>query len=176
MSMLHATAPYRRDELPSLRVPVVLPVVEVSVDDDGCLDLQLDREPYSADGSLHRADLQRVLDSIAADLGTPVRVEVHELNGTTFTDIVAPDRRGRSQELRGSRRIQTARTSGGEVSGEGFIPDEEVTVAVVVARHVAGHDGTTRLRLPPALLAAHPGLVVLMGQTSGVVLVSGDSP
>jgi hypothetical protein len=31
-----------------------------------------------------------VLDEIAADLGTPVRVEVHEADGSTFTDIILP--------------------------------------------------------------------------------------
>ena len=50
----------------------------------------LDREPYSADGALQRDDLQRLVDGIASDLGTPVRVEVHEADGSTFTDIITP--------------------------------------------------------------------------------------
>ena len=48
-------------------------------------------------------------------------------------------------------------------------------MAVVVAHQVASTDGTARLRLPPALLEAHPGLVVLMGKRSGAVAVSGGS-
>ena len=63
----------------------------------------------------------------------------------------------------------------GEVAGEGFLAGEEVVVAVVVAHQVASTDGTARLRLPPALLEAHPGLVVFMGKRSGTVAVSGGA-
>jgi hypothetical protein len=168
MSMLHTAAPYRRDDRASLRVPVVMPLVEVTVDEDGCLDVTLDHEPYSADGALHREDLQRVLDDIAADLGTPLRAEVHEAIGTSFTDIITPSR----ATPRPVERVRTAMSKVGEVAGDGFLPNEDVAVAVVVAHQVASDDGTARLRLPPALLAAHPGLVVLMGRTSGTVMVS----
>ncbi len=61
----------------------------------------------------------------------------------------------------------------GEVTDDGLLPDEEVAVAVVVAHQVASTDGTARLRLPPALLESHPGLVVFVGKRSGTVMVSG---
>lgn len=168
MSMINAAAPYRRDDRQAVRVPVVMPLVEVEVDKKGFLTVTLDREPYSADGSLTREDLKRVLDDIAADLGTAVRVEVREADRSTFTDIVTPERR----ELRMLKPAREATTSIGEVAGEGFLPNEEVAVAVVVAHQVASTDGTARLRLPPALLDAHPGLVVFMGKKSGTVMVS----
>jgi hypothetical protein len=175
VSMLNATAPYRRTDHGFLRVPVVMPMVKVTVDSEGCLRFMLDREPYSADGALHRDDLKRVLNDIAADLGTPIRVEVHEADKTTFTDIITPAASASPRESTTVRSIRTARTAVGEIAGDGFIPNEEVAVAVVVAHQVAGTDGTARLRLPPALLAAHPGLVVLMGQISGTVLFSGGA-
>jgi hypothetical protein len=62
--------------------------------------------------------------------------------------------------------------SPGEVGGAGFLPDEPVAVAVVVAHQVAGADGTARLRLPPALLADRPGVVFLLGRTSGTVAMN----
>lgn len=171
MSLLHAAAPYRRDQRAALRVPVVMPLVEVTVDQEGRLDVLLEREPYTADGAIQRADLEQVLASIANDLGTPVRVEVREADGVTFTDIVTPSgSAGRPLEL-----IPGAPTVVGEVAGTGFAPCEDVAVAVVVAHQVAGSDGTARLRLPPALLAAHPGLVILIGQTSGTVIISGGT-
>ena len=171
MSMINASAPYRREDRSTMRVPVVMPLVEVTVDEEGFLAVLLDREPYSADGALQRDDLKRLLDDIATDLGTPIRVEVHEADDSTFTDIVAPDR----PKLRMVKPAERPATAIGEVAGSGFLPNEEVAVAVVVARQVAGTDGTARLRLPPALLEAHPGLVVLMGQTSGTVTVSGGA-
>ncbi|MBJ7353968.1 MAG: hypothetical protein JHC98_04010 [Thermoleophilaceae bacterium] len=171
MSMINAAAPYRRNDRQAVRVPVVMPLVEVEVDEKGFLNVTLDREPYSADGSLTREDLKRALDDIAADLGTAVRVEVLEADRSTFTDIVTPERR----KLRMLKPACEAMTSIGEVAGEGFLPNEEVAVAVVVAHQVASTDGTARLRLPPALLEAHPGLVVFMGRKSGTVMVSGGA-
>ena len=168
MSMINAAAPYRRDDRQAVRVPIVMPLVEVTVDMKGYLTVTLDREPYSADGALTRGDLKRVLDDIAADLGTAVRVEVHEADKSSFTDIVTPA----EPKLRMVMPIREATTVIGEVAGDGFLPNEEVAVAVVVGHQVASTDGIARLRLPPALLEAHPGLVVLMGRKSGTVLIS----
>lgn len=171
MSMINAAATYRRDDRPTMRVPVVMPLVEVTVDEEGILAVLLDREPYSADGALQRDGLERLLDGIATELGTPIRVEVREADDSTFTDIVTPDR----PKPRMTKSAEHPATAIGEVGGRGFLPNEEVAVAVVVARQFAGTDGTARLRLPPVLLEAHPGLVVLMGQTSGTVTVSGGA-
>ena len=171
MSMLNAAAPYRRDDRQAVRVPVVMPLVEVEVDEKGFLTVKLDHETYSAEGSLTRDDLQRVLDEVAADLGTAVRVEVHEADGNTFTDIVTPAR----PRLRTVRPVLESAATVGEVTGGGFQAGEEVAVAVVVAHQVANTDGTARLCLPPALLEAHPGLVVFMGKRSGTVIVSASA-
>lgn len=168
MSLINAAPPYRRDDRQDVRVPVVMPLVEVHVDKDGYLTVMLDREPYSADGALTRDDLKRVLDEIAADLGTAVRVEVREADKSAFTDIVTPER----PKLAAVKPMRQAATRIGEVSGGGFLAGEEVAVAVVVAHQVASTDGTARLRLPPALLEAHPGLVVFLGRKSGTVMVS----
>jgi hypothetical protein len=60
------------------------------------------------------------------------------------------------------------------ISGDGFTAGEEVEVCVVVARQVASDDGSKQLRLPPALLACHPD-VVLVGRISGAVALSGGA-
>lgn len=171
MSMINAAAPYRRDDRSTMRVPVVMPLVEVTIDKEGFLSVLLDREPYSADGALQRDDLKQVLDDIAADLGTPIRVQVYEADTSTFTDIVTPDR----SKLRAVKPVKQAAASIGVVTGDGFLPNEGVAVAVVVTHQIASVDGTARLRLPPALLEAHPGLVILMGQKSGTVMLSGGA-
>lgn len=162
--MLNSTTPYRREENGSLRVPVVMPLVEVAVDHEGNLDVRLDREPYSADGALHRSDLKSTLESIANDLGTPLRVEVREADGSAFTDIVTPGPR--------PGRPPASKRTAPEASVIDFLPDEEVSVAVVVARQRGGNAARDP-RIPPALLAAHRGDVVLVGRTSGAVRVLG---
>jgi hypothetical protein len=171
MSMLNAAASYRREDRSALRVPVVMPLIDVRVDMEGLLTVTVDREPYSTVGALQRDDLKRVLDDIAADLGTPIRVEVQEADDSTFTDIVTPE----PPNLRVLKPTQQPSTSVGEVAGEGFLPLEEVAIAVIVAHQSANSDGTARFRLPPALLEAQSVRVVLMGQKSGTVTVSGGS-
>jgi hypothetical protein len=168
--MLNSAAPYRRDDRSTLRVPVVMPLVEVVVDENGLLTVTLDREPYSADGALRREDLRRTLTDIAADLHTPIRVEVREADGTTFTDIVAPKQRD-AEPAPAARRVLASAFG---ISSDGFTAGEEVEVCIVVARQVAADDGSTQLRLPPALLASHPD-VVLVGRTSGAVALSGGA-
>ena len=169
MSMLSTAASYRRDERPTMRVPVVMPLVEVTVDTDGNLAVTLDREPYSADGALQRGHLQRVVEGIASDLGTPVRVEVHEVDGSTFTDIVTPGPRPADPSTKQVQRKALASAFG--ISGGGFTAGETVEVCVVVAHQTADDQGAAQLRLPPALLADHPD-VVLVGRTSGAVALS----
>ena len=169
MSMLNSAAPYRRDERSTIRVPVVMPLVEVTVDADGYLAATLDREPYSADQALQRDDLQRLVDGIASDLASSVRVEVHEVDGSTFTDIVTPEPRPANPSTKQVHGKALASAFG--ISGGGFTAGETVEVCVVVARRVADDEGTARLRLPPAVLADHPN-VVLVGRTSGAVALS----
>ena len=115
---------------------------------------------------------KRVLDDIAADLGTPVRVEVREADESTFTDIVTPERPRAAawSSPRARRRPRSARWP-----AMASCPTRRWRSRVVVAHQVASADGTARLRLPPALLEAHPGLVVFMGKTSGTVMVSGGA-
>jgi hypothetical protein len=145
-----------------------MPLVQVSVGEHGHLTVLLDREPYCADGVLRRDDVTRVLDEIAAALGTPVRVEVHEADGSTFTDIILPSEQAPTSAPAPADRVRESLGSAFAISGEGFTAGEQVEVCVVVARQIADKDGMARLRLPSALLTAHPS-VVLVGRSSGAV-------
>ena len=173
MSLLHAPAPYRRDQVAHFRVPVVLPQVVVRVNKDGMLDITVDREPYDTDVPLTRDELHRLLNTIAGNLASPLKVEIHEPDGSVFTDFITLEPEPAAQPAKPVRSSVSAST--GEVSGDGFLPDEEVAVAVVVAHQVANADGIAGLRLPPALLAGRPGVVVLLGRSSGTIAVSGGA-
>jgi hypothetical protein len=173
--MINAAAAYRRNNHSTLRVPVVMPLVEVTVDSTGDVSVLLDRDVYCADGGLQRDGLKGVLDDIAADLGTPIRVDVHEADGSRFTDIITPPRPATQHpRVEAASRTRTGFVSAFGISGDGFTPGEQVDVCVVVARQVAEDDGTARLRLPPAVLADHPSLL-LVGRVSGTVALSGGA-
>lgn len=155
------------------KVPVVLPQVRVEIDADGLMAVTLDGKPYQGPREwmcLGREAVPEVFEEISTRLALPIRVEVID-GGSTFTDIVTPSSR---PPHRGAplRNITTAAAC--EVAGFGFEPNESVAIAVVVTHQTADADGHARLRLPPSLLANRSGLVVLLGQTSGAVAVSGS--
>lgn len=165
----HPAASHRRGAS-STRIPVHLPLVEVDVAHDGRLTVRVDHQPHSVDadsGALRRGDLKQVVEEIAADLRTAVRVEVHETDGSTFTDIITatPD------DLAAATPEPRAPAPPMGISTDGFAPGERVEVCIVVARQSADENGRTHLRLPPALLAKHLE-VVAVGLTSGVVTVT----
>jgi len=148
MSLINAAAPYRRDDRHAVRIPVVMPLVQVEVDGKGFQTVALDHDPNCADGSLTRSDREQVLDEIAVDLGTALRVEVHEVNGNNFADIFTPTR----PRLRMVNPVREARTRIGKVTGGGFLAGEDV--AAVVTHKLTSSDGTTSPRLSPTLLDA----------------------
>lgn len=179
MSMLNAAGSYRREDraTPRLaqRVPVVMPLVDVRVDVEGTVAVRLDREPYATDVQLRREDLQRLLRELATDLDAPIRVEVREADGSAYTDIVTPEPHDLSLPDPLPPATAPVDEMAGETASGRFLPLEDVAVAVVVAHQTASKDGVADLRLPPVLLEAHAGRLVLVGQQSGAVVVSGVS-
>lgn len=147
-----------------MKVPVVLSVVHVAIDAGGVLTVDVDGVPRESEQSRTRGDLRTVIDEVTADLGAPVRVEVREADGSTYADIATPP---------GSPTPAAAEpsptTSTPSLAGAGFQPGEEVALAYVVARQNADADGNASLNLPPALLAANRGGLVLLGMSSRTV-------
>jgi hypothetical protein len=143
--------------------PVVLPLVDVRISKDGIASVTVDNASHDAvtpverDG-VERDGVERAIHEIAAKLG-PVRVRVTESDESVFTDVVLPASVPDPPEAPAQPRPG--------IAGEGFLPGEQVDVAVIVAQCAAGADGRTKLRLPPAVLACRGGAVVLIGRTSG---------
>lgn len=147
-----------------MKIPVVLSTVHVDIDHDGVMALDIDGRPYAADRHLSRPDLRSVLGEITSDLATAVRVEVRESDGSTYADIATPpDSRAPATE---GPQLQTRTPA---LAGAGFRPGEEVALAYVVTRQPADAEGNASINLPPALLAATRGGLVLLGLTSQTV-------
>ena len=144
-----------------MKVPIVLPTVRFDVDAEGRLEASVDGQPHAEDRRLSRDDLRSVLDAITTSLGTAVRVEVHEADGTTYSDIETPPE-GTAPEAR-EPEPETATPA---LGGAGFRPGEQVALAYVVARQVADANGNAAINLPPALLTATRQGLVLLGLTS----------
>lgn len=175
MSLLNPATAYRRSTSRP-RVPVVLPLVRVAVDDRGSLSVTVDDESLTDEASaLTRSELRPLLDRIATERGSALRVEIHEPDGKVFTDFhtpestTAPERT--PEPVRHERSAHGGQPSvtveAGSLTGEGFQPGEEVVVAIVVHRATGNSDGTLDLHLPVALLDRTADDVVLVGEASG---------
>ncbi|GAB3764845.1 hypothetical protein [Microlunatus parietis] len=154
------------------RAPVVLPQVVITVADAGALDVTVDGQPlpppHPGAGPWTREGFGSLLDAVTQNRMIAVRVEVHESDGSVFTDIIRARKpippvtaETPEPETRRSRRTHARQTPElVEVTGEGFVPGEDVAVALIVSHTDATGTGHARTFLDTAQL----------GQTSGVVL------
>lgn len=157
----------------AVEVPVVLPHAVFTVHDDGTMTVTVDGAPHEPEPSVppwRRESFPAIVDALTDQRRIPIRVEIHETDGAAFTDIITPARRPHAApQSEPPRRAALALVT---VRGGGFVPGEDVAVAVVVAHSDAAPDGTARGLLTPDLLAASPtGEVILLGRVSGALTV-----
>lgn len=167
----------------SVSVPVSVPHLVLDVHEDGTLTATLNHHPVAAPedvGAWRRAMFAQIIDHVTHDRAIPVRVTVHEVDGSTFTDILPAAKRPApmpetdpepepvkkpGQRRRGADPIEVD-------GGNGFISGEDVAVAVIVAHTDAAPDGRARALLDPQVVAAaKAGEVVLVGRVSGTIAV-----
>ena len=165
-------------------VPVDLPNVVVTVAADGTLTAAVDgiAHPQPSAGAWTRATFGPLMDEITKDRTVSVRVEVRECDGGVFTDIIharrptPPVRVVAQAPVPGTRRGRRAAAPRAprlmEVEGEGFVPGEDVAVAVIVSHTDAAGTGTARALvdlddLPPDAT----GEVILFGRISGTTAI-----
>lgn len=137
----------------------------VTLDDTG-----FEPEPFAP--PWQRASFAGIIDTLTDQRRIPIRVEVREVDGSVFTDIITPARHRAPQP-------EPAPAAGTEpalrlvaLHGDGFVAGEEVAVAVIVAHCEAGPDATARGLLTPDELAHSPsGEVALIGRVSGTVAI-----
>lgn len=167
--------------------PVSVPHLVLDVHEDGTLTATLDHHPVAApddEGAWRRAMFAQMIDHVTHDRAIPVRVTVHEVDGSTFTDILPaakrpaskPDTEPQPEPVKkpGRRRrgADPIRVDG----GDGFISGEDIAVALIVDHTDATPDGRARALLDPQVIAAaKAGEVVLFGRVSGTIAVRGLS-
>lgn len=170
--------------------PVVLPHAVITVTETGALDVTMDGTdvPPPEGEAWTRSTFGPLLDLLTRDRTVTVRIEVHENDGTVFTDVIRARRRTRPEpseteaqpEAEDERTTQfTSRSKRRpdlvEVSGEGFVPGEDVAVAVIVSHTDATDTGHARTLLDRgrlrSLLPDGGGEVMLFGRISGTIHV-----
>lgn len=166
-----------------LDVPAVLPHVVITVTEPtGSLAVTVDGEDFPAsenDGVWSSARFGELLDAVTEDRTRTVRIEVHETDGSTFTDIIRARRRTSNDTDPEQEPTETtpSKTTGKQaaatVSGEGFLPGEDVAIAALVTETTANEDGEVESRLTRRQKAnLRAGAEVLVfGRTSGTTVL-----
>lgn len=151
-------------------------LILLDVHQDGTVAVTVDGKPLAPDpsaGPWRRSSFGQIIDRATNERTIPARVEVREADGTTFTDIIAPRRRrpSRPQPEPEQASLPVFHT----VTGDGFVPGEDVAVAIVTGHTEASGTGTARALIDPARLGsdASGGVVevLLVGRISGTTII-----
>ncbi|WP_208321911.1 hypothetical protein [Paramicrobacterium chengjingii] len=163
--------------LESEPVPVSIPLVVLEVDADGAVTVTIDGTPLFPEplaGPWLRSSFAQIIDRATNDRTVPARIEVRENDGTNFTDIIAPQRRP-AQPPEPSPQQASPPQLLHTVTSDGFLPGEDIAVAVITGHTDASHTGTARALFDPAQLTADASVgtveVMLFGRISGTTTI-----
>lgn len=169
-------------------VPPVLPVVTMTVQADATLRVVVDGEPFGPPTFAppwQRHSLAQIISEVVEQRHSPVRVVVNELDRTVYTDILTAPLHPASLEQSPSELPPASAEHDDPArdeaepphphalqNGEGFVPGEEVAVAVIVRHTRAGREGAARALIESGLLDLSPTHeVILLGRVSGTCIV-----
>lgn len=161
-------------------VQAVLPHVRVTVSETGGLSVTIDGTDYPPPprGEWTRGTFADLLDAVTENRSIGVRIEVREVDGSVFTDLIQPRTRTRPAKPEpatepAAEPARTVRKKKGpalvEVTADGFLAGEDVAVAIIVS-HTDATNGRARALLDLNQLPSAPGGrrdVLLFGRISG---------
>lgn len=159
-------------------VPVSKPLLLIVVHEDGTLTATHDGHPVAPPTGVEawrRAMFGQIVDLVTNDRTVPVRVEVKESDGSSFTDILPATRRTpkpapepAAKPAKKPRPADPVLVDGGDE----FIPGEDVAVALITGHTDATHEGRVRALLDPKHIATlRASEVLLVGRVSGTIAV-----
>lgn len=160
--------------------PVRLPLVQMTVQPDGAMTVLVDGQTYAPPTyapAWRREAFSAVLEAVTARLGTAVKVQVVEYDGTTFTDVVMPSRTATAPTQTAPTQApavayqQPARSAPVSVQGHGFVPGEDVAIAPIIGAGNAGPDGHLCGVVAADQIPAGVHEMVLVGRVSGTLQI-----
>lgn len=157
--------------------------IVLDVHPDGSMHVTIDGAPLPPENEWpwSRAEFPQIIDHASEDRARPVRIEVHEADGTSFTDLLparprrtpppepdpAPEPAAKPRKHRTGAKLV-------EVTAEGFVPGEDIACCLIASHTEAAPDGAARalvdLKQTTKTLQTGAGEVVLIGRVSGHVV------
>ncbi|MBY6062600.1 hypothetical protein KUV70_14210 [Microbacterium esteraromaticum] len=152
-------------------VPIVLPHLVVRVDANDRISVDLDGGAVTGE-PVGRHALGGLIDEILRRRKVPVRVEIIEHDGTTYTDVLTPPAPESDPAPTATAEPAAARELPllYEATGDGFVPGEDVALAVILRHSSSDGDGHVRHMIEDRELP-EGGEVVLFGRISGTTHV-----
>jgi hypothetical protein len=150
-------------------MPTRVRLVCVDVDSHGRLTVTVDGDRFTPD-PIGREAFGPLLDELLRAHGTAWRVEVHEADGSNYVDLLTrPDR----IEPEPNQPQLGATTLAGkspllEITGDGFVPGEDVAFAPIFIHSSARSDGSVRSLVE---LTDNVREVLVFGRVSGTIHV-----
>lgn len=156
-------------------VPATIPTVVLTVQTGGTVIVTMDGTvlPPPANTVWRRSSLPEIIEQATDHRTVAVWIEVRENDGSSFTDLIpalgiptpAPSDPAPS---RGPRRAKQPKLH--EVRAEGFVPGEDVAIALITGYIDATGDGLARTLIDTT---EHPDVseVVLVGRISGTMAI-----
>lgn len=156
-------------------VPPVIPLLVARIADDDEMTVTIDGHSHKPEAFVpawKRHNLVSVVNAFITAHNSPVRVVIHEADGSTFDDIVAEPIEAEAPLVPAAPVLAPTPVTREMDDAAGFLGGEEVAIAVVV-RHVrADADGAVHVgsgaELVPAGAASD---VMLFGRESGTCAV-----
>lgn len=173
----------QKNEAVNHEPPLVdLPLAVVTVGDMGVVSATFDGvdvpPPINAD-HWSRARFGQLLDTLTQERTRSIRLEVRETDGSVFTEIIysrrgatkapnADEKPAVSSEARRARRGRPPRLF--EITGSGFIPGEDILVAVPVSTAEGNESGVAQAIVDLDQFLSQTNELALIGYVSGRIV------
>ncbi|HCJ54024.1 MULTISPECIES: hypothetical protein [Micrococcales] len=151
-------------------VPAVLPQILLEAINAETLIATINGDKLSAT-PIRRSDIAQTLTELVARLGSPTRVEVREMDGSIHADILTPPAPRSSFAPPADAPPTVTPPSLWEFTANGFVPGEDVALALVIRHTSAGPTGSARVLLDRGETPVVTGEVILLGRISGTTSV-----
>lgn len=155
---------------PAVIVPPVLPQILLEALNADTLVVTVNGNKLAAT-PIRRDEISATVTELVARLGSPTRVEVRELDGSVHADILTPPAPRSSFAPPEHLPLTPVPPSLWEFAADGFIPGEDVALALIIRHASADATGHARTLLERSEHLVMAGEIVLLGRISGTTSV-----